>query len=255
MALVILFLAIVISRLLLRKNAIEAFAGAFSNPGFFGIPLITAYLSGDSVFYIAPFIAFLNLFQWTYGVDLLERSDKSGNFPEKSRGSGLEKGDRLTKRTAEMIRKMIRAPFMIAILVGCVLFFFRISLPSILTQAIGQIAGMNTPLAMFSVGIYLAQTDIVRMFTKRRLYYVAAVRMLIIPAAAVVVLLPIPEDLFQMKMAILIAAACPVGSNVAVYAQLHDKDYPYAVETVVISTCLSLITLPIVVGIGGMILR
>ena len=43
---------------------------------------------------------------------------------------------------------------------------------------------------------------------------------------------------------LLIVAACPVGSNVAVYAQLHNKDYPYAVETVVISTILSILTIP-----------
>ena len=36
----------------------------------------------------------------------------------------------------------------------------------------------------------------------------------------------------------------PVGSNVAVYAQLHNQDYPYAVETVVLSTLLSLATIP-----------
>ena len=43
-----------------------------------------------------------------------------------------------------------------------------------------------------------------------------------------------------MKLAVLLAAACPVGSNVAVYAQLHGKDYPYAVETVVLSTLFSI---------------
>lgn len=40
------------------------------------------------------------------------------------------------------------------------------------------------------------------------------------------------------------------GSNVAVYAQLHNRDFAYAVETVVISTLLSIITLPLVVGVA-----
>ena len=47
-----------------------------------------------------------------------------------------------------------------------------------------------------------------------------------------------------MRLALLLATACPVGSNVAVYAQLHGKDYPYAVETVVISTLFSILTIP-----------
>jgi predicted permease len=35
-----------------------------------------------------------------------------------------------------------------------------------------------------------------------------------------------------------------VGVNVSVYAQLHGKDYPYAVETVVLSTLFSVVTIP-----------
>ena len=50
--------------------------------------------------------------------------------------------------------------------------------------------------------------------------------------------------MYDMKIALLLAVACPVGSNVAVYAQLHGKDYAYAVETVVISTLFSILTIP-----------
>jgi predicted permease len=56
-----------------------------------------------------------------------------------------------------------------------------------------------------------------------------------------------------MKLAVLLAAACPVGSNVAVYAQLHGKDYPYAVETVVLSTLFSILTIPAIVSLAGVL--
>ena len=58
---------------------------------------------------------------------------------------------------------------------------------------------------------------------------------------------------YQMRMALLIAAACPVGANVAVYAQLHDADYAYAVETVVVSVLLSIVTVPLVVGLANLV--
>ena len=57
-----------------------------------------------------------------------------------------------------------------------------------------------------------------------------------------------------MKFALLLAACCPVGSNVAVYTQLHRKDYTYAVETVVISTLFSLCTIPAIVWLAQQIL-
>ena len=49
------------------------------------------------------------------------------------------------------------------------------------------------------------------------------------------------------------AAACPTGSNIAMYAQLYDQDYPYAVETVVISTLLCIVSMPAIVMLAQML--
>ena len=57
----------------------------------------------------------------------------------------------------------------------------------------------------------------------------------------------------EMRTVLLICAACPVGSNVAVYAQLYGKDYPYAVETVVFSTVLSLASIPLITYLSSLI--
>lgn len=244
-ALLVLVLSILVSRLLCGKNAIDCFAGAFSNPGFFGVPLIIAALSDGAVFYIAAYIAFLNLFQWTYGVSLLENSDENGNLLKRN------KSDRL--QTGGVLKKLVKAPFTIAIIIGLFFFLTRIPMPEIAGKCIGFIANMNTPLAMFTIGIYLAQTDIVKMIRKVSLYRVSLVRLVVIPIVTLFLLWFIPNNLMEMKTAILIASACPVGSNVAVYAQLHEKDYPYAVETVVISTIISIITIPAVISIAGII--
>lgn len=251
-ALVVLALAMIISRLVMGRDAIGNFAGSFSNPGFFGIPLITAMLADGAVFYIAAFIAFLNLLQWTYGVSLLQKSDAKGLLPAKGKEKNTNKAD-LGKQVQEMALKLIKAPFMVAILIGLFFFLTQIPLPSVIKKCVSSIAGLNTPLAMFTIGIYLAQTDVVKMFTKKSLYMISLVRMILIPIASLAVLSLIPSTMLDVKMALLIAAACPVGGNVAVYAQLHNKDYSYAVETVIISTLLSVITLPAIVGLAGLL--
>ena len=231
-ALALILVSVLISHFIFRNNPIGAFAAAFSNPGFFGIPLVIASLGREYVFYAACFIAFLNIGQWTYGVSRLT-------------GQPLRQGFAL--------KKLIRAPFVIAITVGLVLFATQLPLPGILKDGLSAAAGLNTPLAMFTVGIYLAQTDLKKMLRDRSLYAVSAVRLLLIPLAALGILSLFPANLNGMKTVLLIAAACPVGSNVAVYAQLHGKDYPYAVETVVISTALSLATIPLTVWVSSMI--
>ena len=50
-------------------------------------------------------------------------------------------------------------------------------------------------------------------------------------------------------LTVLICAAAPVGANVAMYAQLHGKDHIYAGKAVVLSTLLSLLTLPTVTAL------
>ena len=103
---------------------------------------------------------------------------------------------------------------------------------------------------MFTVGIYLAQTDLRRMFARPSLYLISAARLLLIPAVSLALLSLLPASLYSMKMALLLAIACPVGSNVAVYSQLHGKDFSYAAETVVISTILSILSIPLIVCVA-----
>ncbi|MBQ9247705.1 MAG: AEC family transporter [Ruminococcus sp.] len=230
MAIAVLGLCILVSRLCFKGDGIAAFGAAFSNPGFFGVPLITAVLGDGAVFYVAPFIAFLNLLQWSYGVSLITGT-----------------------RTGLNAKKVVTAPFMIAIAVGLVLFFARLTPPAVLSKTLDFCAGLNTPLAMFAVGVYLAQCDFGKMLKKGKLYVISAVRLLLIPLIAMVPLTLIPAIGGDIRYAMLSAAACPVGSNLAVYAQLHDKDYTYAVEAVAVSTVLSVVTLPALVWLAGLL--
>lgn len=231
-AAVLLLVSMLISRAFFRKDPIASFAGAFSNPGFFGIPLIIASAGRGAVFYVACFVAFLNIGQWTYGVSLLT-------------GQPLRQGLHW--------RQLIRAPFILAILVGLMLFLTQIRLPPVIEGCLSTVASLNTPLAMFTVGIYLAQVNMRSMLRHRAVYEVALVRLLVIPLVSLLLLSLLPRVLNDMKFALLLATACPVGTNVAVYAHLHRKNYPYAVETVVISTLFSIITIPAVVWLSNLI--
>lgn len=217
-AVVILFLSVVIARLIFRKDAIATFGGAFSNPGFFEVPLIADVLGAEAVFYIAPFIAVLNMLQWTYGVTIMI-------------SEGTEK-----KKMKDLItgKKIFTALFMIAIIIGLILFLGKISISAILS-------------AMFAVGVYLGQVDIGKMLGKGKLYLISFVRLLLVPIAAIPVMWLMPAVHADMKIALFIVAACRIGSNIAVYAQLHDKDYSYAVESVVVSTLLSVASIPLLV--------
>lgn len=234
-------ISILVSRLFFNNAPIDEFASAFCNVGFFGIPVIQATpLGSDGVFYIAAIVAFVNIGQWTYGVM------------------------RLTgKQVKEVFSpvKLATSPFIIATGVGLILFFS--GLGSAMTKVeitqklvFGLIEGMsivNTPLAMIVLGVYLAQTDLKSMFTTKQAYTVSIVRLIIIPAVLLLVFWIIPKDLYSIKTAVFISAICPVGSNVAVYAELHGKDYSHAVKTVTASTLFSIITMPIFIMLANLL--
>lgn len=224
----LLLLSMLLSHLLLRKNPIDDFGAAFSNAGFMGFPLITALLGGEAVFYAAGFVALLNALQWTYGQYLL-----SGN-----------KADLRFKKVAG-------SPLVLSFLLGLALFFLRIPLPPLIGTALGSLSAMNAPLAMITLGVYLAQLDVKQALRQRRLYFASAVRLILIPLASWLVLrFLVPGLPAAMKTALFIAAMAPVGSNVAVYAQKQGKDYSYAVGYVCLSTLFSILTMPLMILLG-----
>lgn len=223
LAAVTLALAILAAWVCFRKDPMAQFAAAFSNPGFFGIPIILSCLDNGAIFYIAAYVAFLNLLQWSYGVSLLTGATET-----------------ITPK------RLLTAPFVIAIEIGAFFLLTGFPVPGILAKAVTHLANLNTPLAMFATGVYLAQTDPKKMVRKAVLYKISVVKLLVVPLLAMVMLALLPKVYFDLKLTLLIAAACPTGTNIAVYAQLHDRDFGYAVETVAVTTILSLLTLPLV---------
>lgn len=220
----LLVLAMVIARLMQRRDAIAQFSVAFSNAGFIGIPLVEATLGSDAVCYTAPFIALLNALQWTYGQYLLTRS-----------------------REHIQPQKALSNPMVIALAIGCAVFFLQIPLPSFIDDLMGTVSALNTPLAMLVLGCYLAESDLRSLAATKNLYIASAERLLAVPLASVALLAVVPAPA-TIKLALLIAAAAPTGTNVAIFAQQQGCDYRYASSMVCATTLLSAISMPLVVS-------
>lgn len=224
-----LLVAMLVSALVFRKkSAIRQFGAAFSNAGFIGIPLVQMTLGEEAVFYAASFVATLNILQWTYGVFIITK-DKSRIH----------------------LKKIVTNPIAVSLGIGLILFFTPIRIPEIVTGVIGALAGMNGPLAMIVMGAYLAQISLVDLFTDRLTYLCAAVRLLIIPTLTILLFVLIPDQYNEVRFVALLLAAAPVGSNVAIFAQIYQREYTDAVKDVCLSTMLSIMTMPIVIGIAN----
>lgn len=226
-SLVVMMVAAVMASLIYgKKDGIACFSDAFSNAGFIGIPLVQAVVGADAVFYISVMIVLINFLQWTYGVYVIT-------------------GDSSVMKPSSVIHN----PIVIAVLIGIIIYFLNVPRFSMADTLISNITCINTPLAMFNSGVYLAQSSMIKMVQSRKAWMVSITRLLIIPIVTAFVLKVIPFGTQEMKVAIMLAAACPVGSNVAIFAQQHKKDYRSAVEQVCLSTLLCLLTIPFMIYI------
>lgn len=205
------------------RHRIENFAVAFGNAGFIGIPLVTAVFGPEAAFYVVSFSTFANLLQWTYGIVIISGKKETMN-----------------------LRMVFVNPVFISMVIGIALFVLQPMLPTVVTGTIGYIADGNTVLAMIILGYYLSKVQLRGLFADVRLYLFSALRLLVIPAVTILVFLPFPFARGEITLITLIAAATPIASSTAIFAQKFDQDYRRAVSYVCLSTILSVATLPLV---------
>ena len=205
------------------RHRIENFAVAFGNAGFIGIPLVTAVFGPEAAFYVVSFSTFANLLQWTYGIVIISGKKETMN-----------------------LRMVFVNPVFISMVIGIALFVLQPTLPTVVAGTIGYIADGNTVLAMIILGYYLSRVQLRGLFADVRLYLFSALRLLVVPAVTILVFLPFPFARGEITLITLIAAATPIASSTAIFAQKFDQDYRRAVSYVCLSTFLSVAALPLV---------
>ena len=215
-----------------KKDRIAEFSAAFSNAGFIGIPLVQAIFGSGAVFYISMMIVLINVLQWTYGVYTITDDKSVMDF-----------------------KKIMKNPLILSVGIGIVIYFLNIRLPKIAMDIISSISAINTPLAMIVSGVYLAQSDLLNAMRKKDAWLLSLSRLIVIPLIVMLVFRFLPFGGTAMKLSILLAGACPVGSNVAVFAQQYDKDYRKGVEYVCVSTLLSILALPLVIFVANLLFK
>ncbi len=219
----VLMLTMMIGKIFYSNDAIANFSTAFSNVGFIAIPLVQATLGEEGVFLMTSNVLQLNILQKTYGVYLLTKDKESIS-----------------------INSLIKNPTVLGSLIGILLFVTNAPKPEIIATSISAVTALNTPIAMFLCGVYLAQTNIKSLFTSINLYKLAFVKLVIVPLAIMSVMMLLPSNLDILALTLLICISAPTGSNVGIYAQQYNKDYRYAVRIVCITTLLSIFTIPLI---------
>lgn len=198
----------------------------FANTGFMGYPVLLDVFGQEAVFYASLIHMAFNFFVYTYAIMCLTKGDDSEfklNF------------------------KQLLTPGIILIFVGIFIYLFDIKLPSVLMDTINSVGSLTAPLSMMMIGSSLAVYPIKDSFTDWRSYVFAFVRLMIVPFVTMIMCRLLHIDAYYANITI-ITNAMPVGSMVLMLATQYNANVKIVTRNIVVSTLLSVITIPIVVA-------
>ena len=198
----------------------------FANTGFMGYPVLLDVFGQEAVFYASLIHMAFNFFVYTYAIMCLTKGDDSEfklNF------------------------KQLLTPGIVLIFIGILIYLFDIQLPSVLMDTINSVGSLTAPLSMMMIGSSLAVYPIKDSFTDWRSYVFAFVRLLIVPFVTMIVCRLLHINPYYANITI-ITNAMPVGSMVLMLATQYNANVKIVTKNIVVSTLLSVITIPIVVA-------
>lgn len=235
LALVSMVVTIVVVQFLIpsrdRANAeIERLSAIYSNCGFIGIPLINGIMGSEGVFYMTAYITVFNLIIWSHGLAMMTGS-----------------------ADLKTVLKQFVQPATVGIGLGIICFLARIRIPSIVAEPMDMVGDMNTPLAMLVAGCNLAESNLAAALKRPRTYWISFLKLLAEPLLAIGILAFMPVSL-MVKLAVLVASACPTCAMGTMFALQYNRDSNYASELFAITTLLSLFTIPLMVLVGNLVL-
>ena len=219
----------------LHLDVIERATIIYSNAGILVIPLVQELLGQEYVIYSSAYIAIQLILIWTHCKNMLCEEDK------------LE------------WKKVLLNVNIISIIAGVVLFIFRIQLPSGAQDVLNMMNNMIGPLGMLLAGMVIAEVPLKTVFTRKRIYLSATLRLFIYPVFVLGLMKVIQtfasiQDSKQILLTVYLASITPACATVTSMAQLYDKDAAYSSSLYVLTTLLSIATMPVMVGLFEMVM-
>ncbi len=211
-----------------KTRGMMRFCAVFTNNGFLGIPLATAVFPTQPLVLTCVIIINIitNAIMYTLGVFLI-----SG---DKSRMS---------------VKKAFFNPVLIAFAIGLVLNLVGVKsfLPEVSTYA-SYLGGLVTPLSMLILGMKLGGVPVKPMFTSWKMYYVSAIKLVVLPAVIVAIAFLL-DGLFSvgsdLTLGVFVAFAMPTAALATTFADSYGGDMDNAVSFTLGSTILSVATIPL----------
>lgn len=215
-----------------QNKDIYSFACSFGNIGYLCIPFLQVLTNNNTeiILYATCSLVAFNLLVWTLGSYIITKD----------------------KKYISLKKTFLNPPTLTFILV-LPFFIFNINFirfPSLnfISDAFALFADMTGPLSMLILGLKFSEMKFVEIFNDYRVYITCLIKLLITPIVifSLYHLFNLFIDLQSLKLNLIALSAMPCATNVMMFASLFDSDGKAAARSVLLSSLLSIITIPFV---------
>lgn len=232
---VLLLIAAWIIAKIFHMDEVELASVYYSNSGNLIVPLVTFILGEKWVLCGCVFMSVQLIFMWTHGKKIISRE------------------------TGADWKKIIFNINLIAVAIGIVLFFTQIRLPEIVDGTMSAVGAMIGPASMIVTGMLLAEMNLKNVFANKRVYFITILRLLIVPMISLVILkfshlVSWHPEGKSILLIVFLAVITPSASTVTQMCQVYENDSNYASAINVMTTLLSIVTMPLMVYVFEMVM-
>ena len=211
----------------LGLNSIEKASIIYTNSGYLVIPLVSAVLGEEWVFYTTAFITVQTVLVWTHGVSLVN----CGNERD--------------------YKKILLNPNIIATVIGLIFFMAEIRLPVVIDSCISGFGSMISPASMLVIGMVIGNVDLLWVFRQKRVYLICFLRLIVYPLIATAAFVALGhrgfhQDAEYILLVVLWATIAPAAAMITQIAQIYNRDVKYASVINVMSVVFCIATMPLI---------
>lgn len=204
-----------------QQRKVLQYCTIVSMGGFLGNPVAEGVFGDLGLLYTAMFLIPMRVVMWSAGTSYFV----AGSTDKK-----------------KVIKNVLTHPCLVAVYVGLILMVTQLQLPEMLVSAIRSVGGCNSALTMFIIGTILADVKLSTIVNPTTLAF-SVFRLGLLPLAAFGLGTLFGLDTAACGVAVLMTGM-PAGATAAIFAARYDSDAPFATRCVVLTTLISMFTLP-----------
>ena len=191
--------------------------------GFLGNPIAEGIYGDMGILYASIFLVPMRVVMWSVGTSYFVAD---------------EKVDR-----KKVIKNILTHPCLLSIYLGLFVMMTQLPVPAVIAQTAQYIGACNSAVSMLIVGTTLADVKLSSIINRDTLLF-SLFRLGALPAAALGIGYLLGLDSLSLGVGVLMTGM-PAGATAAIFAARYHSDEVFATQCVVMTTLVSMVTLPV----------